>query len=331
MDERDKVLIASCNMLNLVILNHILSKEYVIISAKSGGTALRCAINEPPDLALLDTDLTDLSVLEVFLHLKEIPVKRSIPVIIVSNDSDQEKVIEQAIVLGAADCITKPFNETVIKARVKAHLLIAHQARLIEELSRIDSLTSIPNQNSFDNQLTQEWRRAAREKKNLSLLKLDVDKFSEYNNTNGHSQGDELLKIVAQISASAAKRPSDMTARLGDKEFGILLPDTDLQGALTVAENIRSAVETFRIPSSNNYSLDSATVSIGATSWIPSNGGTTVDFIANANENLNTAKNFGQNKVIGTDALRAYTTLASNPNESEPTARETNSLYPSQL
>jgi len=316
-EDKDKILIASCDVLNLVILNHILSREYVVFTARSGGEALRYAINDAPNLVLLDVAMSDLSVLEVLLHLRKIPGNQDVPVIVISDDTgngDKVKIIEQAIMLGAADCVTKPFIDVVVKARVNAHLLIVHQERVIEELSRIDSLTDIPNLKNFDDHLAQEWRRAARGKKTLSFLKMDVDKLKEYNNAYGYSQGDALLKMIAQISASAVKRPTDMAARLGDEEFGILLPDTDLEGAMTVAESIRSAVESARIPTANDRSLGYATISIGATSWNPANGGTTMDFIAKANENLNTAKNAGRNKVIGTDALRAYgnTNLCSN-------------------
>ena len=306
MEDRDKILIASCDVLDLVILNHILSREYVVFTARSGKEALRYAIKDTPNLVLLDVDLSDLSFIEVLLRFREIPGNQDVPVMVISGDGGKEKVIEQAIMLGAVDCITKPFIDVVVKARVNAHLLIVHQLRVIEELSRIDSLTDIPNLKNFDSHLAQEWRRAARAKKTLSFLKLDVDKLREYNNTHGYSQGDALLKMIAQISASAVKRPTDMAARLGDEEFGILLPDTDLDGAMTVAESIRSAVESSRLHPANDRSSGYATISIGATSWTPANGGTTVDFIAKANENLEAAKNTGRNKVIGSDAQRAY-------------------------
>jgi diguanylate cyclase (GGDEF)-like protein len=146
-------------------------------------------------------------------------------------------------------------------------------------------------------------------------LKLDVDKLREYNEAHGYSRGDALLKTIAKISTSAAQRPADFTARLGGEEFGVLLPDTDLEGALTVAENIRSAVEAARIADGDGRDPGSATVSIGAASWNPSNGGTTVDFIAKANENLDAAKNAGRNKIVGTGALRsAYGLAALRPN-----------------
>ena len=309
MDDRDKILIASCDTSDLVILNHILHRDYTILSAKTGGMALRCAVGEELNLVLLDVDLPDMSGLEILVRLKEISVTQDIPVIVIageSEDDDKEKIVEQAIMLGAADCITKPFHEIIVKTRIKTYLQIGSQSRTIEELAHVDSLTDVPNLKKFDDRLAHEWRRAFREKKPLSFLKLDVDKLREYNDAHGYSHGDALLKTVAQISASAAKRPADLTARLGGEEFGILLPDTDLDGAITVAENIRAAVETVRMPTADNRVPGAATVSIGAASWVPTDGGTTVDFIAKANENLDAAKSAGRNKVIGTNAMRAY-------------------------
>ena len=321
MDERNKILIASCDTSNLVILNHILHQDYVILPAKSGGSALRSAIEEAPDLILLDIVLPDIDGIEVLTRLKEISVTRNIPVIVIAGENEDDKLIEQAILLGASDCVTKPFNDAIIKARIKTHLQIEHQTRAIEELGHVDSLTDIPNMKKFDDHLALEWQRALREKKPLSFLKLGVDKFSEYNGSHGFAHGDSLLKTVAQISASTVKRPADLAARLGGEEFGILLPDTDLNGAMAVAEKIRTAVESAQLPTGNNNVLGTTTVSIGAASWLPMNGGTTMDFIAKANENLDAAKNAGRNKVVGTDAKRAYGAFALHSNEhgAEPT------------
>ena len=308
MGERNKILIICSDASDLVILNHILQRDYTIFSAKSGEMAIRSVVEETPDLVLLDVVLPGMSGLKMLGHLKELSVTRDIPVIVMAEDSDgdKEKIIEQAIVFGAADCVTKPFNDIIVKARVNTHLQIACRTRAMERTDHVDSLTDIPNLKKFDDHLAQEWRRAFREKKPLAFLKLGVDKLSEYNDVHGYSHGDTLLKTVAQISASVAKRPTDLAARLGGEEFGILLPDTDLDGAMTVAEKIRGAVEIARMSTADNRVLSPTTVSIGATSWIPSNGGTTLDFIAKANENLDAAKNAGRNKVVGTNAIRAY-------------------------
>jgi diguanylate cyclase (GGDEF)-like protein len=126
---------------------------------------------------------------------------------------------------------------------------------------------------------------------------MDVDKFKTYNDTYGHPQGDTLLKSIAAIFTAAAMRSTDLAARLGGEEFGILLPDTDLNAALIVAERIRSGVEGVRIPTADGKTITTATISIGVVSTIPDGAAVMKDFIATADERLYTAKNTGRNRV----------------------------------
>jgi diguanylate cyclase (GGDEF)-like protein len=95
-----------------------------------------------------------------------------------------------------------------------------------------------------------EWRRATRESRALSLLMIDVDFFKRFNDTYGHQGGDECLRQVAAAMSGVVKRASDAVARYGGEEFAILLPATEPDGALLVAERIRAAVEAWRLPHS---------------------------------------------------------------------------------
>jgi diguanylate cyclase (GGDEF)-like protein len=168
---------------------------------------------------------------------------------------------------------------------------------MIERLGLIDPLTNIPNRRCFDDRLDIEWRRAIREKKPISFLMMDVDKFKNYNDTYGHPQGDTLLRTIAKIFTSATRRPMDLAARIGGEEFGVLLPDTILEGALEVAEEIRSHVEATRIPTANGSTITTVTISIGVATHIPGEESTIEAFIAQADTNLYTAKETGRNRV----------------------------------
>jgi diguanylate cyclase (GGDEF)-like protein len=128
---------------------------------------------------------------------------------------------------------------------------------------------------------------------------MDVDKFKNYNDTYGHPQGDVLLKNIARIFANAVRRPTDLAARLGGEEFGVLLPETDSESAAKIAEKIRSEVEAMRIPTEDGKTITTATISIGSTTRIPENGDSSKEFITKADENLYTAKTTGRNKVVG--------------------------------
>jgi diguanylate cyclase (GGDEF)-like protein len=128
-------------------------------------------------------------------------------------------------------------------------------------------------------------------------MMMDVDKFKTYNDTYGHPQGDTLLKTIAQIFSSIARRPVDLAARLGGEEFGILLPGTALAGALEVAEEIRSQVEAARIPTADGSAVTTITISIGVASQVPGDDSSREAFIARADANLYTAKESGRNRV----------------------------------
>jgi diguanylate cyclase (GGDEF)-like protein len=194
------------------------------------------------------------------------------------------------------DYITKPFKNALVTARVRTHIQIIHQMRMIERLGLVDPLTDIPNRRCFDDRIGVEWRRAIREQRPVAFMMMDVDKFKAYNDTYGHPQGDTLLKTIARIFTAAARRPGDMAARLGGEEFGVLLPDTGLEGALEIAEDIRSRVQAARIPTADGK-ITTVTISIGVVSQVPSVDAALEAFIAQADGYLYTAKKTGRNQV----------------------------------
>jgi diguanylate cyclase (GGDEF)-like protein len=281
---------------NLLALHQILSPEYSFFTAKSGEEALARIASNKPDLILMDILMPGISGFEALEILKKSEDTRDIPVIIITGlDSEDDE--EKGFLLGAVDYITKPFKNAIVKVRVRTHIQILRQIHTIEQLSMADALTNIPNRRCFNERLSLEWQRAKREKKPLSFLMMDVDKFKTYNDTYGHPQGDALLRAIAKIFQSAAKRSVDLAARLGGEEFGVLLPDTKAEAALAVAEQIRAGVEAARVPTADGKTLTTATISIGVVSMVPS-GETAVEaFIAEADKNLYTAKSTGRNRV----------------------------------
>jgi diguanylate cyclase (GGDEF)-like protein len=285
---------------NLLVLNTILSAEYTIFTAKSGEEALRRVAEQPPDLILLDIMLPGISGFEVLKQLKISPDTRNIPVIIITGLQSEEDE-EKGLLLGAVDYITKPFKNAIVLARVKTHIQIVHQMRVIERLGLVDPLTNIPNRRCFDDRLGIEWRRAVREKKPLAFLMMDVDKFKNYNDTWGHPQGDVLLKAISRVFISAARRPGDLAARIGGEEFGVLLPDADLEAALSIAEEIRSRVEDLKIPTADGKTKTGATISIGVISLVPAGDMLIADFISAADRRLYAAKERGRNQVCSED------------------------------
>jgi diguanylate cyclase (GGDEF)-like protein len=287
---------------NLMVLHRILSPDHTVLTARSGEEGLSRIASEKPDLILLDIIMPGMNGFEVLKILKASPDTRSIPVIIITgldNEFDEEK----GLVLGAVDYITKPFKNAIVIARVRTHLQIVHQIRMIERLGLVDPLTDIPNRRCFDERITVEWRRMIRDKTPIAFMMMDVDKFKAYNDTYGHPQGDVLLKSLARIFAAAARRPGDLAARLGGEEFGLLLPETDLEGALEVAEEIRADVEATRVPAADGRTITSVTISIGVVSLVPGDHSVIADFIAKADGLLYAAKEQGRNRVCSDPAL----------------------------
>lgn len=290
------ILIVDDERSNIDVLMHILKPQYGVRVAKSGASALKLADAHQPDLILLDVVMEDMSGFDALARLKESNRTRHIPVIFVTGLASAEDE-ERGFRAGAVDYIGKPFNSAVVLARVATHLKIVSQMRTIERLGIIDALTDIPNRRAFEHQISVEWRRAVRERKPISLLFLDVDKFKQYNDAYGHPQGDVLLQELARTVSQSLKRPTDLCARLGGEEFAVILPDTDADGALLVAEQIRRNVAIRQVPCPETGAMTSVTVSIGLASKTPGPDDRIEDMMAQADAKLNDAKQTGRNRV----------------------------------
>jgi diguanylate cyclase (GGDEF)-like protein len=295
-DTKQSILIADVEKSSLLDLNHILSNTFDITFAKSGEAALRLACEQLPDLILLNASMPDMSGCEVLRRLKEDEKTRNIPVIfIIDQDSFDEE--EEGFISGAADCIRKPYRSTIVKVKVVTQMHIVRQLQLNKKLGTVDPLTGIANRRRFDDRILLEWQRSVRMKSDLALLMLDLDNFKEYNDAHGHLQGDALIKYVSTLFTSHAKRSTDLVARLGGEEFSIMLPGTDLEGAMHIAENIRFAVEQSEIPTLSGKEMTSITVSVGVNAIIPTSNDALLYFISKADSNLNMAKQKGRNRI----------------------------------
>jgi diguanylate cyclase (GGDEF)-like protein len=295
-DSKSTLLIVDDEASVLSVLNRILSGEYGILTAKTGKEALKLAQEQHPDLILLDILLPDLDGYNVIVQLKSNAETNAIPVIFITGLASEDAE-EKSFLLGASDFIIKPFKPAAIRARIRKQLDILNQMKTLEGIGLTDYLTGLPNRGSFEDRLEMEWRRAVREQKAISFLMVDIDGFKAYNDSYGHPQGDALLRAAAGVFTSWAKRPADHPARLGGEEFGVLLPDTELKAAMTIAEGIRTAIETLRLPVKDNKKASSVTVSIGVKSVIPQRDSSVADFISGADEALYAAKKAGKNRV----------------------------------
>ena len=164
-------------------------------------------------------------------------------------------------------------------------------------LARTDSLTQLGNRRLFDESLKREWERAARLRKPLSLMMLDIDWFKKYNDLYGHPAGDVALRAVAVCIAEGIHRPTDICARYGGEEFTVVLPETNLSGTFHVAEKIRKAVEKMGLIHEGS-ALKVVTVSIGLATVIPRQQDDAQTLIDAADEAMYRAKQAGRNRVL---------------------------------
>jgi diguanylate cyclase (GGDEF)-like protein len=169
----------------------------------------------------------------------------------------------------------------------------------LAQLARQDTLTKLANRRCFDERLLEEWDRSLRGQHELALLFLDVDHFKKYNDTYGHSAGDDCLAAVARVIHESLKRPADLASRYGGEEFVVLLPETTRKGATEVAERILLGIEALSIPHAASTTAACVTVSIGLTSCIPDTGLAQVLLDA-ADSALYSAKHSGRNRIVST-------------------------------
>jgi len=184
-------------------------------------------------------------------------------------------------------------HQVRVGERVEADLRRAQEA--LELIATHDSLTGLGNRRLFERALDIEFGRGARQASSLSLIMLDIDYFKRYNDTYGHVVGDHCLAEVARAVKSCCHRKADLAVRYGGEEFAVLLPDTDIHGAMTIAEQIRRSVIDKNIShtgSPNGY----VTVSLGCYSFVPSGRDSMDVFIQRADAALYQAKHSGRNR-----------------------------------
>jgi diguanylate cyclase (GGDEF)-like protein len=192
--------------------------------------------------------------------------------------------------------IQRKANETLedkVKERTNELECVNKQ---LAELSTTDALTGIRNRRYFDQMLDQEFYRARREREPLSILMLDIDFFKQVNDDYGHQVGDDALRRVAKVLREVVHRTTDLVARYGGEEFTIILPNTEVAGAYTVAEKIRKNIAKQKFETDGiTFSI---TISIGLMGDEPSKESSADFWLKEADDALYKAKEEGRNKVV---------------------------------
>ncbi len=169
----------------------------------------------------------------------------------------------------------------------------------LKQMSLVDGLTGIANRRRFDEDMARKWRRMVRQNAPMSLILADIDLFKSYNDRYGHQKGDQCLVKVAKTINSEARRPADLVARYGGEEFAVILPDTDSEGALIVAERIRQTIQNVAIQHEGSEVADCITLSLGVSTIVPGLDDKMDEFIEQVDLMLYRAKKSGRNQTLG--------------------------------
>lgn len=183
-----------------------------------------------------------------------------------------------------------------VSPAVARERLLKQQAERMHAMAHVDALTDIGNRRHFDAMLDREWRHALRQRQVLSLVLFDIDHFKQYNDSYGHQRGDACLKTVASLIEAMGQRPRDVVCRYGGEEIGMILPDTDLSGALKLAQQVVDAVRREAIPHVVSPQ-GVVTVSAGVASEVPEAGIGADTLLLLADRALYQAKRLGRDRV----------------------------------
>lgn len=282
---------------------------YEVTWAQSGMSGVKMARQTSPDLVILDVILDDLDGFAVCRWLKMHSETRETPVIMLTARGDIKDRVE-GLNIGADDYLAKPVVPDELEARIFAALRTRNSQRElrqrntelesmlhhVEAMAITDPLTGLFNRRRLDDVLRREWAVTQRYKNSLSCIMIDIDHFKKINDQYGHAAGDDVLKQVATLVRSRL-REVDLAARFGGEEFVILLPQTDKEGALILAERLRSTICEKPIPANGKDLTVTASFGVSANRDVVE--GDPEDLLRGADIALYHAKNDGRNRVVG--------------------------------
>jgi diguanylate cyclase (GGDEF)-like protein len=293
----------------------LLDDGHTVSTASNGDKALEKIYGKPFDLVLTDIRMPGIDGIELLGKIKAYNPK--IEVIMMTSHASLDTSVS-SLRSGAFDYLMKPFDDlsdiSEIVDRVREKIATKNEKdQLVTELksqnetlldmAEKDGLTGLYNHRYFKEYLSKEIDRAKRYNSHLSVILLDVDHFKVYNDTNGHPEGDKLLKQLAEIF-SLRTRSHDVVARYGGEEFVFILPETQHESALLLAESICQRVAKSHFAGRKSQPNGKLTVSLGVASY-PDHAEDMEGLVKLADEALYLAKHNGRDRVCSIRELNS--------------------------
>jgi diguanylate cyclase (GGDEF)-like protein len=220
---------------------------YEVRTANDGEAGLTAIESYQPDLIITDVMMPKMDGYELARRVRANPQTRFTPIIIQTAARSEAQDHRRGSEVGALGYITDPTDIDLMLARARTLLDFKQYLDTCEEEAFTDHLTGLANRRRFERQLEREVARTLRYNRPFCLLLLDIDHFKQVNDTYGHEAGDEAIRLLAS-ALQAGTRGIDLAARIGGEEFAVILPETDFDGGVDVAERLRTAIKEANIP-----------------------------------------------------------------------------------
>lgn len=276
---------------------------YDVRTAHDGEEGLAAVTSFDPDLIVSDIMMPRMNGYELARKIRENPQTRFIPIILQTAAGSRAEDQRLGSEVGALGFITDPTDLELLLARARTLLDFKAYLDTCEEQASTDHLTGLANRRRFERQLEREVARTARHGRPFTLITLDIDHFKRVNDTHGHEAGDDAIKGIARVLQQGT-RGIDLAARIGGEEFAVILTETNLAGAMDVAERLRLAVKTVEVPG-----VGQIAASFGVAEC-PTQAETARELLARADVALYDAKRQGRDRVAQASEVTSNTIVA---------------------
>lgn len=313
---KPRVLVVDDDPINIKALIGVLEDEFDLAAAINGKVGLQAAERTLPDLILLDITMPDMDGYAVLKELKQRKATRDIPVIFITglNSAEDEA---RGLETGASDYISKPFNPTVVRARVKTQVRLKQQADQLAQSAIQDGLTSVANRQHIEGLIAAAIKDATGSAGSIGLLMIDIDQFRRFNQIYGNDYGDATLKVISRLLQNKLEQlAAEITdtgkyapaiGRYEGDSFLLLVPGGTETVLAKLARDTAKAIEELKIENSASKHSGRLTVSQGYVSFEPDSGSRAEQMMEYARMAVSTAKQSGgNNNIAQTPSERVY-------------------------